>query len=250
MRRAAAACGVQLVTGDTKVVDRGKGDGLFINTAGIGVVRPACDRARGARGPATSCSSPATCGRHGIAVMSVREGSTSRRRSRATARRVAARARAARRRHRLHCLRDPTRGGLATALNEIALDADVGIELDETAVPVAEVVAGACELLGLRSRSTSPAKGACSRSCSAGRAERALARPCGRAARGRQVVGSVRAEDAGRGDAARTRIGSHRLLERLSGEQLPRNPPRHGFRPDATGRVRLGPQGGGIVWPA
>ena len=120
-----------------------------------------------------------------------------------------------------HVLRDPTRGGLATALCEIALSSKVGIRLDEAEIPVRPEVRGACELLGF-----DPLYVACE-----GRflaivpgddAERALAavrsQPGGEGAR---RIGSVVAEDAGR-LVLRTRIGSHRLLERLSGEQLPR----------------------------
>ena len=142
--------GVQIVTGDTKVVDRGKGDGIFINTAGIGLVPPGIDISprRVAAGDAVLVSGD--LGRHGMAVMSVREGlgfeGALESDCASLAGLVEAMLPAG---GDLHCLRDLTRGGLAAALNEIALDAGVGIELDEAAIPVSEPVAAACELLGL-----------------------------------------------------------------------------------------------------
>jgi len=150
MRQAVEEARVQIVTGDTKVVDRGKGDGLYINTAGVGLV-PA-DLRIGPRQvrPGDAILVSGDLGRHGIAVMSVREGirlegalATD---CAPLAGLVAALVEAG---CELHCLRDLTRGGLAAALNEIAAEADVGIQLDEASIPVAEPVAGACELLGL-----------------------------------------------------------------------------------------------------
>ena len=221
----AAACrsvGVLLVTGDTKVVDRGKGDGVYVNTSGIGRVREGVsvgpDRAR--PGDAVLVSGPV--GDHGIAVMAAREGIEFETRlvsdSAPVVRPVQALLEAVR---ETRVLRDPTRGGLATALCEIAVSSRVGIRLEETAVPVREEVRGACELLGF-----DPLYVACEGRFLAivpgERADEALAavrsQPGGEAA---CRIGSVQAEDPGR-LVLHTAIGSHRLLERLSGEQLPR----------------------------
>lgn len=150
MRRAAEEVGVRIVTGDTKVVDRGKGDGIFINTAGVGLVPTGVDISPQRVVPGDAVVLSGDLGRHGIAVMSVREGlrfegaldSDCASLSGLVQTLLGAGS-------DVHCLRDLTRGGLAAALNEIADHAQVGIELDETAIPVAEPVAGACELLGL-----------------------------------------------------------------------------------------------------
>jgi len=222
MARASAAAGTPVVTGDTKVVDRGKGDGIFVNTAGIGRVREGVEigPARARPGDVVLVSGP--IGDHGIAVMAARaelEFETALSSDSApVSGLVAALLDAV---PGTHVLRDPTRGGLATALCEIAAASGVGIRIDEADVPLRPEVHGACELLGF-----DPLYVACE-----GRflaivpgpdAERALAalhaRADGAAAR---RIGRVVAEDAGRA-VLRTRVGSHRLLERLSGEQLPR----------------------------
>src|SRR5262249_18714290 len=147
---AALACGVHLVTGDTKVVDRGKGDGLFVTTAGLGLVPDGVEIHPGRVRPGDVVLVSGDLGRHGIAVLSVREGLAFETPVESDCGEVASLVAAllavgiA-----VRCLRDPTRGGLATALNEIAVDGGVAIEIDEEAVPVSEPVAGACELLGL-----------------------------------------------------------------------------------------------------
>jgi hydrogenase expression/formation protein HypE len=222
MAEACRGVGVSLVTGDTKVVDRGKGDGVYINTTGIGRVREGTavgpDRAR--EGDAVLVSGPV--GDHGIAVMAAREGINFETELLSDSGPVVAPALAL-----LdavpdtHVLRDPTRGGLATALAEVAVSSNVGVRLDESAIPVRNEVRGACELLGF-----DPLYVACEGRFLAvvpgGRVDEALAavrsRPEGAGAR---VIGRVVAEDPGR-LVLRTRIGSHRVLERLSGEQLPR----------------------------
>ncbi len=150
MRAAADEAGVQIVTGDTKVVDRGKGDGVFLNTAGLGVVPAGIEVTPARVAPGDVILVSGDLGRHGIAILSVREGlafdgalpSDCAPLGALVEALVALGA-------GLHCLRDLTRGGLAAALNEIAADAQVGMELDESAIPVAPPVAGACELLGL-----------------------------------------------------------------------------------------------------
>ena len=219
---AAARVGAPVVTGDTKVVDRGKGDGIFINTSAIGRVRPGVTVApqRAAPGDVVLVSGPV--GDHGIAVMAARNGialETDLESDSAPVQELV---------HPLldavpdaKVLRDPTRGGLATALCEIAAAARVGIRIDEASVPVRPAVRAACELLGF-----DPLYVACEGRFLAivppAAASRALAAlrslPETQAA---ERIGEVTAGDAGR-VSLRTCIGSHRRLERLSGEQLPR----------------------------
>jgi hydrogenase expression/formation protein HypE len=221
----AAACrrvGAPLVTGDTKVVDRGKGDGIFINTAGVGRVRPGVSvSSRGARpGDVVLVSGPV--GDHGIAVMARREGIALKTELQSDCAPVlslvAALCDAA---PDVRVLRDPTRGGLATALCEIAAASGVGMNLVEAAIPVRDEVRGACELLGL-----DPLYVACEgrflaivpreREEAALLALRALADGASAARIGEVTearLGAVR---------LRTPLGSYRVLERHSGEQLPR----------------------------
>jgi hydrogenase expression/formation protein HypE len=149
MQAAAQIANVQIVTGDTKVVDKGKGDGIFINTAGVGMVEhdrtilPQSIRV----GDAVLLNGD--IGRHGIAIMAVREGlefeTTIQSDTAPLANLVLELLEAG---IEIHMLRDLTRGGLASALNEIALEADLGIAIDENLIPVREDVQGACEILG------------------------------------------------------------------------------------------------------
>jgi hydrogenase expression/formation protein HypE len=222
MAQACERVGVSLVTGDTKVVDRGTGDGVYVNTSGIGRVRAgiAVGPGRAVPGDVVLVSGPV--GDHGIAVMAAREGiefeTTLVSDSAPVVRPVRALLEAV---PETHVLRDPTRGGLATALVEIAVASQVGIRIDETEIPVRDEVRGACELLGF-----DPLYVACEGRFLAivprQRGEAALAairsQPGGEEARS---IGRVVAEDPGR-LALKTSIGSHRVLERLSGEQLPR----------------------------
>jgi hydrogenase expression/formation protein HypE len=150
MGRAAREAGVQIVTGDTKVVEKGHGDGLFINTAGIGVIpaglRIAADQAR----PGDVVIVSGTVGDHGMAIMSVREGlafeSALVSDSAPLHTLVAAMLDVTR---EIHCLRDATRGGVAAVLNELAAQSRAGIDLDEGAIPVRPAVQAACEMLGM-----------------------------------------------------------------------------------------------------
>ena len=222
MRAAAEACGVELVTGDTKVVDRGKGDGLFVNTAGVGLIaeKVSISPRRIQAGDAVLLSGDV--GRHGIAVLSVRKGiefeSPVESDCASLAAPVVALLDAG---VDVHCLRDATRGGLATALNELALDAAVSIEVDERSVAVSQGVAAACELLGL-----DPLYVACEGRmvafvprADAGRALAILrAFPSGAEA---ACIGQVGTGPTGM-VTLKTRMGSRRLLDLLSGEQLPR----------------------------
>src|SRR5438046_524597 len=151
MQQAAANANVKLVTGDTKVVDKGKGDGIFVNTSGIGViesnVKIPINPASVQPGDAVIISGD--LGRHGIAILSVREGlefespilsDTASVWPAVEALLIAG--------IEIHCLRDLTRGGLATTFSEIAADRDVCIKLEEALIPVDEVVQGACEIFG------------------------------------------------------------------------------------------------------
>ncbi len=220
--RAATRAGAPIVTGDTKVVGRGAADRLFVNTAGIGLVpdgvAPAADRAQ--PGDVVILSGP--IGLHGVAIMSVREGlefeveieSDTRPLAALVAALVAAVP-------DVHVLRDPTRGGLASALNEIAAASGVGITLDEPAIPIPGPVRAACEFLGLDPFHVAN-EGVCVAIAAAAHADAALAairaRPEGLEA---AVIGTVVADHPGM-VTVRTIVGSERIVDMLVGEQLPR----------------------------
>lgn len=222
MRDAAASAGVALVTGDTKVVDRGKGDGVFVHTSGVGVVPRGVDVRPARVRPGDAVLLSGDVGRHGVAVMSVREGLAFESLVESDCAPLGEPVRAlVEAGIELHCLRDLTRGGLASALNEIALDAKVDLRVDESAVPVDDAVAGACELFGLDPLYVAN-EGRFVAFVPNEHADRALdaMRTCG-VARGAVRIGDVRA--VGRGTVAlRGRLGGTRLLDLLSGEQLPR----------------------------
>jgi len=150
MRDAAKKCGVQIVTGDTKVVDKGKGDGLFINTTGIGVIEHTQTISPQNVRPGDTILVSGDLGRHGMAIMAVREGlqfeSEIESDSAPVAEPVLALLKAG---IEIHCLRDLTRGGLASALNEIAEAAGMKIAIEQKSIPVREDVHAACEMLGL-----------------------------------------------------------------------------------------------------
>ena len=150
MAAASREVGARIITGDTKVVDRGKGDGIFINTAGVGLVPEGIDIAPQRVAPGDAVILSGDLGRHGMAVMSVREGlgfeSELQSDCASLAGLVEALSVAG---TDLHCLRDLTRGGLSAALNKIALDVGVGISLEDAAISISEPVAAACEILGL-----------------------------------------------------------------------------------------------------
>jgi hydrogenase expression/formation protein HypE len=222
MAEAARAAGVSIVTGDTKVVERGKGDGVFINTTGLGVipdgVQLSGDRAR----PGDSILLSGTLGDHGMAVMSQRAGlafETSLESDSAALHELVATMLAAA--PGLRCLRDPTRGGLAATLNEIANQSGVGMHIREAAIPVRPEVAAACELLGLDPLYVAN-EGKLIAICPPEDAERLLAamraHPLGGAA---ALIGTVR-EDPHDFVTMETVFGGNRLVDWLSGEQLPR----------------------------
>ena len=150
MRDAAQRCGVQIITGDTKVVDKGKGDGLFINTAGIGVIEHGQTIAPQNVRPGDVVLVSGDLGRHGMAIMAVREGLEFESQIESDSAPVAGLVMELLKAGiEIHCLRDLTRGGLASALNEIAEAAGVKIAIEEKSVPVREDVHAACEMLGL-----------------------------------------------------------------------------------------------------
>lgn len=150
LQKAAAAAGVEIVTGDTKVVEKGSGDGLFINTSGIGVVPEGIQLSAAQARPGDRLLLSGSIGEHGIAILAQREGlefDTGLVSDSAALHTLAAEMLAAG--PGIRCMRDPTRGGVSSTLNEIAAQAGVGIEIDERAIPVSEEVKGACEMLGL-----------------------------------------------------------------------------------------------------
>jgi hydrogenase expression/formation protein HypE len=223
MRDAAQAVGVPIVTGDTKVVDRGKGDGVFINTTGIGVIPSAVSLSPQRVRPGDLVLINGAIAVHGIAVLSVREGlefETALESDSAPLHDLAARILAIGG-DRVHVLRDPTRGGLASALNEIAACAGVGIMLEEARIPIQDAVRGACEILGL-----DPLYVANEGKCLAivdpavGDEVRAAMRdhPLGRET---AIIGEIVSDHTSK-VFMRTRIGGMRLVDMLSGEQLPR----------------------------
>jgi len=222
MRQAAEVAGVLLVTGDTKVVDRGKADGCFINTTGIGLVEHtgliSADRAR--PGDVVILSGPIA--EHGMAIMAARaelELETPVQSDTTALHRMVLDVLATG--ANVHCLRDPTRGGVATALNEIAHRSAVGIRLDETAIAVAEPVRGVCELLGLDPLYVAN-EGKMLAIVPRSDAEQVLTamrrRPESVEAR---VIGEV-VEDPARLVVLKTAVGGRRIVDMLQGEQLPR----------------------------
>jgi len=223
MARAAATAGVKIVTGDTKVVERGHGDGCYINTAGVGLLRAGITVGPHRAQPGDAILVSGTIGDHGMAIMSVREGLEfeSQIRSDCAAlngmiAEVLSAASAA-----VHTMRDPTRGGLASTLNEIAQSSGVGIEIDEPSLPVRPQVQSACELLGLDPVYVAN-EGKAVFFVAPEAAEQILAvlraHPLGHdAAR----IGRVTAEHK-RMLVARTAMGANRVIPTQIGEQLPR----------------------------
>jgi hydrogenase expression/formation protein HypE len=222
MREAAGAAGVALVTGDTKVVDRGKADGIFINTSGIGLVPEGVDIAPARARPGDKILLSGEIAVHGIAIMSVREGlefeteiaSDTAPLNRLVEAMLATGA-------DIHVLRDPTRGGVSSALTEIAQSARVGMLLEEAAIPIGEEVKGACEILGLDPLYVAN-EGKLIAIVPPADARRVLAamrsHPLGRES---AIIGEVTAENPAF-VLMKTRVGGTRVVDMLSGEQLPR----------------------------
>jgi len=260
MQRAAASAGVKLVTGDTKVVDKGKGDGIFINTSGIGVIEEHPLLAKSARSGASQADerlgikgknggdapdlagvarsgntiSPASVqpgdvvlvsgdlGRHGIAILSVREGLEFESPILSDCANVWPSVEALLDSGiEVHCLRDLTRGGLATTLNEIAADRNICIKLEEALIPVDETVQSACEILGLDPLYVAN-EGRFAVFVPAAQADAALeVMKKVPVSQGSVQVGRVEGTP-GRTVVLQTRIGGNRMVDMLSGEQLPR----------------------------
>lgn len=222
MAAAARDAGVAIVTGDTKVVERGKGDGVFITTTGVGVVPPGITIDGAAARPGDAILVSGTIGDHGVAIMSKRESlsfDTEIRSDTAALNGLVDHMLAAM--PRVRVLRDPTRGGLATTLNEIARQSGVGMMLDEAAIPVAPQVDAACEFLGLDPLYVAN-EGKLVAICPPDDAVALLAamrvHPLGANA---ALIGSV-TEDPHGFVQMRTRFGGRRIVDWLSGEQLPR----------------------------
>jgi hydrogenase expression/formation protein HypE len=225
---AAREAGAQFVTGDTKVVNRGKGDQIFITTTGIGLIERPVNISASRAQPGDKVIFSGYLGDHGIAIMSQREnlefeGSTE---SDCAPLHdlVAAMLEVCDEsgpEHPIHCLRDPTRGGAATTLNEIASQSRVGIRIREQLIPVRESVRGACELLGLDPLYVAN-EGKLVAIVSAEAAERILRcmqeHPLGRDA---AIVGAVISERPGM-VSMETGVGGTRILDVMFGEQLPR----------------------------
>ena len=222
LANAAAAAGVTVVTGDTKVVEKGSGDQIFINTTGIGLVRDGLGLSANRARPGDAVILSGSIGDHGIAILSEREGlkfecpiSSDSAPLHTLVDTILAAS------HEVRCLRDPTRGGLSSTLNEIAAQSNVGIVIEEHSIPVREEVRGACELLGLDPLYVA----------NEGKLV-AIVDPSAADA----IVAAMRAHPLGR-DAAiigrivddrpglvrmRTLFGSTRIVDMLSGDQLPR----------------------------
>ena len=222
MAKAAQAAGVSIVTGDTKVVDRGKGDGIFINTAGVGLVPAGVRILPALIQPGDAIIVSGDLGSHGVAVLSVREGlmfagnveSDSAPLHDVVGDLIRAGI-------EIHCMRDLTRGGLASALNELAVAATVGMTIDESAIPVLEPVRGACELLGLDPLYVAN-EGRFVAMVPESQAETALAVMHRHAVAGKAaLIGRVTDRHAPP-VVLQTVLGTHRILDLLSGEQLPR----------------------------
>ena len=222
MAAAAREAGVPIVTGDTKVVERGKGDGVFITTTGVGIVRPGNELSGRNAQPGDVILVSGTLGDHGMAIMAERESlgfespivsDTAALHGLIAAMRESG--------AEIHVLRDPTRGGLATTLNEIARQSGVGMMLQEKNLPVKPEVEAACEFLGLDPLYVAN-EGKLVAICAAADAEKLLAvmraHPLGGAA---AMIGTVH-EDAHHFVQMTTGFGGRRIVDWLSGEQLPR----------------------------
>jgi hydrogenase expression/formation protein HypE len=222
MRHAATAAGVSIVTGDTKVVEKGSGDQLFINTTGIGVVPEGVNLSANRARPGDSVVLSGTIGDHGIAILAQRAGLEfdSRIESDSAALHglvsemlVVS--------QEIRCMRDPTRGGMSSSLNEIAVTSKVGIELIEREIPVREDVRGACEMLGLDPLYVAN-EGKLVAIVPPEVAPDLLAamrrHPLGRNA---SIIGKVCDSHHGL-VTVRTDLGTHRIVDMLSGDQLPR----------------------------
>jgi len=222
VRQAADEAGVKIATGDTKVVNQGDADRLFINTSGVGIIPEGIDISGSNAKPGDRIIVSGTLGDHGIAIMSQREGlsfSTTLKSDCAPLNHLVVDM--LDESHLINCLRDPTRGGLATTLNEIAGQSGVGIELEENTIPVRDEVRGACELLGLDPLYIAN-EGKLIAMVEENAAESILNRMRkNRYGKKAAIIGRVCSEHPGR-VVVKTAFGSSRILDMLSGELLPR----------------------------
>ncbi|NVK19686.1 MAG: hydrogenase expression/formation protein HypE [Methylocystaceae bacterium] len=222
MAHAANEAGVQIVTGDTKVVERGHGDGVYINTTGIGVVADGINISGERAKPGDKILINGFIGDHGVAIMSLREGlgfeSTIQSDCASLNGLIADMVKAA---PDIHVMRDPTRGGLAATLNELAQQSGVGMELVEDQVPMRDEVRGACEILGLDPLYVAN-EGKLLAICTEEDADKLLtamrAHPLGKDA---AIIGTV-VEDKNSFVQLKTGFGGSRIVDWIAGEQLPR----------------------------
>jgi hydrogenase expression/formation protein HypE len=226
LRKAAADAGVYVVTGDTKVVEKGKGDGLFINTTGIGLVPEGIELSANRARPGDKVILSGSIGDHGIAILAQREGlefETQIRSDSAALHTLVAQMLVVTSNvdGSIRCMRDPTRGGISSTLNEIAEQSRVGIELLESSLPIHEQVRGACELLGLDPLYVAnEGKLIAIVAPEAAHAVLAAVRhhPLGAEA---EIIGTVKRENPGL-VTMRTPLGTSRVVDMLAGDQLPR----------------------------
>jgi hydrogenase expression/formation protein HypE len=220
--KAADEAGVEIITGDTKVVNRGSADKLFINTAGIGMIAEGVDISGWNARPGDKVLLSGTIGDHGIAVLSQREGltfSTELESDCAPLNKLVAEMLGTS--SQIHCLRDPTRGGLATSLNELARQSKVGIRIDEDSVPVREEVFAACEMLGFDPLYVAN-EGKLVAIVAAEDAEQLLeVMQKNHYGRDAAIIGEVNEEHPGR-VVLKTKLGASRIIDMLVGDLLPR----------------------------
>jgi len=222
MRRACDIAGVKLVTGDTKVVDRGKGDQVFITTSGVGWMPPGRSLSIASARPGDCILISGTLGDHGIAIMSLREGIEFETTLESDCASLAGLTRAMLEAcPSIRCMRDPTRGGLSSALNELAAASDIGVRIDETTLPIRTEVRAACEMLGLDPLYVAN-EGKLMAVVPPQDAPRLLAvmraHPLGKNA---AIIGRVVADHAAM-VVLNSLVGGERVVTLLAGEQLPR----------------------------
>ncbi len=223
MKAAAKQCGVLLVTGDTKVVEKNKGDGIYINTSGIGLVRPPGRIAPQYVEPGDRIIISGDLGRHGMAIMALREGlefeSPIQSDSAPLHKAVLTLLNAG---MDVHCLRDLTRGGLASALNEIAASAGMMMEIEEKKIPVMEDVRGACEILGLDPLYVAN-EGRLVAFVAPEDEKRTLELLAEHEVTSHaRVIGEVKGPEEGGMVLLKNQLGTRRILDMMTGEQLPR----------------------------
>jgi hydrogenase expression/formation protein HypE len=222
IKKAAEEAEVSIIAGDTKVVNRGQADKLFITTSGVGIISPGVDISGANARAGDKVLLSGTIGDHGIAVMSQREGlrfSMALESDCAPLNKLVSQMLGVS--SRIHCLRDPTRGGLATTLNELARQSKVGIVVEEANIPVKEAVKAACELLGLDPIYVAN-EGKLVAIVEPADAGKILARMRkNRYGRASAIIGEVTNEHPGK-VTMKTKLGPSRIVDMLSGELLPR----------------------------